>query len=135
MYHAYFVSPALQGVRNTVLATLYEDMVEDALAKALYPVSIAGYCYSFERVPRGMLLTLIGFSDRTEQVLTAVMDGVLQDFSGSGARFAVMKERLCRVLANTRKDPPDAHALRSLPCPSAPPPPPPLLTRCSGHEK
>ncbi len=99
--------------RDSVLADLYVDVVNDQLNEFSYPALLAGLDYQLYRHSRGFSVRMSGY-DEKQPLLLARLGAALRSPVISEARFAIAREELLRKLRNASKDTPYSQAMDEL---------------------
>ncbi len=101
----FFVDGAYRSPREAMLASLYEDVLDEGLNEVGYPIKEAGLGYGVETIKGGILLSLNGYSARMLDLLQFLVER-LQTVRIDERTFASLKEQQRRALVNERLDPP-----------------------------
>jgi secreted Zn-dependent insulinase-like peptidase len=96
--------------RHAVLTELFVELVKDELNEELYPAILAGLEYSIYKHVRGISIKISGYDEKQPELLQRVIDGMV-DLGIDAERFALIKTRLQRTLANKLEDPPYLQAI------------------------
>ncbi len=93
------------GRREQVVAINYLELVKEALNDSLYPARLAGMHYSLEAAPAGYLISIGGYSDKQQLLLSEVLEG-LMNAPVDRSRFVRQNARLVRYWRNQASEPP-----------------------------
>jgi secreted Zn-dependent insulinase-like peptidase len=107
------IDGGIASADDAVYASLYADLVEDALNAYAYPALLAGLAYDVSAGGRGFGIAIAGFDDKQPLLL----DAVLNEFATvdvDPAKFALYKDALARALDNVRTEPPYQQAMSTL---------------------
>lgn len=92
------------NLENAVLLRFYEACVNEALNETAYTASVAGLDFNLSAGLEGVVITLGGYDESAGRLLDRVA-GSLVEFELSDERFAAIKDRILREMANfTRAD-------------------------------
>ncbi|KAH8879202.1 peptidase M16 inactive domain-containing protein [Thozetella sp. PMI_491] len=98
-----FRSP-ITSPADAAKSRLFIDLVLDGLTECLYDATLAGFQYSLNMDPRGLVLKVSGYNDKLptllKHVLVQMRDQNIKD------RFAICKERLNRHYHNILRESP-----------------------------
>ena len=100
---------ANQTPRNTVLTELYVDMVNEQLSEFTYPAFLANLNYQLYKHVRGVTVRISGFEDKQPVLLKEILRTLTKPNIDS-EKFKLIKQRMMRQLANTRKARPSNQA-------------------------
>ncbi|SCU94449.1 LAME_0F07492g1_1 [Lachancea meyersii CBS 8951] len=87
------------SVVNSMLTTLYVDLVNDSLKDLEYDSQVASLHISFRKTNQGLDLSLSGYNQKIATLLTRYLQGV-SGFIPSESRFKIFKDRLVQKLNN-----------------------------------
>lgn len=87
------------SVLNSMLTTVYVQMVNDYLKDLQYDASCANLHLSFVKTNSGLDITISGFNDKLNILLTRFLEG-LKDFRPDRKRFEIFKEKSKQHLKN-----------------------------------
>jgi secreted Zn-dependent insulinase-like peptidase len=90
---------ALGSVETSVLLRFYEACVRETLNETAYTAREAGLNFSFNAALEGVQIAVDGYDESTTRLLEVVAANLV-DFKVSPERFAAIKDRLVRELAN-----------------------------------
>jgi insulysin len=90
---------SLASLETAVLLRFYEACVNESLNETVYPAREAGLNFSLTASLEGVQLAVDGYDDSTPRLLE-ILAANLVDFPLSEQRFAAVKDRLLRGLAN-----------------------------------
>jgi insulysin len=90
---------ALGSIETAVLLRFYEACVNEALNETAYTASEAGLHFSFTAGLEGVQMSLNGYDESIARLREAIAANLV-DFQVSPERFAALKDRLVRDLAN-----------------------------------
>ena len=90
---------SLGSVDTTVLLRFYEACVKEALNETAYTAREAGLNFSLTAGLEGVQISVDGYDESTTRLLEAIAANLV-DFKISPERFAAIKDRLIRELAN-----------------------------------
>jgi insulysin len=99
------VDGAYATPRRAMLASLYEDALDEALNEIGYPIKEAGLGYGIQDVKGGILLSLSGYSPRMLDLLQFLVER-LQRIDLDERTFASLKEQARRGIVNDRLEQP-----------------------------
>ena len=91
--------------RDHVLATLYSQLVADALNEWAYPAQLAGLAYRINQDPAGFSLSLGGYNQKQPELLAEVLKA-FRGLTVDAERFELYKARLAKQLRNFDKERP-----------------------------
>ncbi|ESO92600.1 hypothetical protein LOTGIDRAFT_233049 [Lottia gigantea] len=86
-------------IQNAVLCDLFINLLLQNLTETVYPAVIAGYEYSIEGFPTGVLITLSGFNHKLLLFLEALLNHIEQ-FSCTSELFDAVKIQLKKAYYN-----------------------------------
>jgi insulysin len=89
----------LASLETSVLLRFYEACVREALNETAYTASEAGLHFTFNAALEGVELAVDGYDASAPRLLDAIAANLV-DFSLPDERFAALKDRLLRELAN-----------------------------------
>ncbi len=90
---------SLGSVETSVLLRFYEACVNEALNETAYTAHEAGLNFTFNAALEGVQISVDGYDESTTRLLEAIAANLV-DFKVSPERFAAIKDRLLRELAN-----------------------------------
>ncbi len=90
---------ALGSIENAVLLRFYEASVKEVLNETAYTAHEAGLNFTFAASLEGVQIALDGYDESATRLLETIA-GNLVDFPLSAERFAALKDRIVRELAN-----------------------------------
>lgn len=90
---------ALASVNTAVLLRFYEACVKETLNETAYTAREAGLNFNFAAALEGVQISVDGYDESTTRLLEAIAANLV-DFKVSPERFAAIKDRLIRDLAN-----------------------------------
>ena len=90
---------ALGSVNTAVLLRFYEACVKEALNETAYTAREAGLDFNFSAALEGVQISVDGYDESTTRLLEAIAANLV-DFKVSPERFAAIKDKLIRELAN-----------------------------------
>ena len=103
-----------RGVRASALNHLLIAMISDRLNESSYPAAIAGLSYSLVPNSRGFDISVDGYDNKMQVLLSMVLDQIRQA-SVKSARFDSMKSEVLRQLQNAQQQPPFRRVMGQLP--------------------
>lgn len=89
------------SVKNCVEATLFTQLVEDALEEYSYDAALAGLQYSASLDTRGLCIKLSGYNEKLPVMLEQVVN-TMRDLDIQEDRFHIVHERLVRAYENSQ---------------------------------
>ncbi|RME73242.1 MAG: hypothetical protein D6781_00810, partial [Verrucomicrobia bacterium] len=89
----------MASLENAVLLDFYQACVGEALNEIAYTAGVAGLSFDLSADLEGVTLTVKGYNDKASDLLETVA-GALTHFELSEERFAAIKDRLLRQMAN-----------------------------------
>lgn len=84
---------------NSMLSTLYVQLVNDSLKDLQYDASCANSHVSFSKTNQGLDLTIYGFNDKLYTILKEFLYGI-QHFTPNETRFNIFKDKTIQNLQN-----------------------------------
>lgn len=90
---------------NSVLTTLYVELVNDHLKDLEYDAQVASLHVSFRKTNQGIDISLSGYNEKLTILLTRFLEGIC-NFSPSEERFKVFQRRVIQKLNNRMYDVP-----------------------------
>lgn len=99
--------------RDSDLAQLLVQTVQDQLDSFSYPAQLAGLSYEVHRHLRGITVSVSGYDEKIHVLLEKVLSALLHP-ELSGDQFQIHKQQLLDALGNARHDPPYQQALSRL---------------------
>ncbi|SCU84320.1 LAFA_0D09318g1_1 [Lachancea sp. 'fantastica'] len=87
------------SVINSMLTTLYVDLVNDFLKDLEYDSQVASLHISFRKTNQGLDLSLSGYNQKITTLLTRYLQGI-SEFSPSESRFKIFRDKLVQKLNN-----------------------------------
>ncbi|CAI4047023.1 hypothetical protein SKDZ_12G4150 [Saccharomyces kudriavzevii ZP591] len=87
------------SIINSMLSTLYIQMVNDALKDLQYDADCAGLRISFNKTNQGLDITASGYNEKLIILLTRFLQGVIS-FEPKKNRFEILKDKTIRHLKN-----------------------------------
>lgn len=84
---------------NSMLTTLYVQLVNDFLKNLQYDASCANLHLSFSKTNQGLNLTLHGFNEKLTTLLSKFFSGI-KDFKPTEEKFKLMKDKATQSLIN-----------------------------------
>ncbi len=103
----------LASAREAALATIYGQLVTDALNPYAYPAMLAGLSYQIDTTAAGLRISVAGFSDRQAVLLERVLDE-LTGLKLDPIRFEQTRDELIRQWQNFRFERPYLQAYAAL---------------------
>ncbi|MGE0624673.1 MAG: insulinase family protein [Pseudomonadales bacterium] len=103
----------LATARDVALASIYGQLVTDALNPYAYPAMLAGLSYQIDSTAAGLRVSVAGFSDRQSVLLERVLDE-LMGLKIDPARFEQTRDELVREWQNFRFERPYIQAYAAL---------------------
>ncbi|CCD27116.1 metalloendopeptidase NDAI_0J02240 [Naumovozyma dairenensis CBS 421] len=85
---------------NSMLTTLYVQMVNDSLKDLQYDASCANLHVSLSKTNQGLDISLSGFNDKLIILLTRFLQGI-KDFKPTSERFQIFKDKTIQHLKNS----------------------------------
>lgn len=93
-------SPIIDAsARTMAMASVYRELVEDALNEYAYNAEIAGLHYQLDSHGSGMDINLEGYNDKMPILLDKILTS-MRDLSVKQDRFGIIMERLLRAYRN-----------------------------------
>ncbi|AET38766.1 metalloendopeptidase Ecym_3273 [Eremothecium cymbalariae DBVPG len=99
VYVSFKLPHSYSSVVNSMLSTLYVEMVKDSLKDLLYNAECANFEVSFVKTNQGLDLSLTGYNDKMTLLLTSILEGI-RNFDPKKERFDVLQKLLCQKLYN-----------------------------------
>jgi insulysin len=90
---------------NSLKASLYTELVRDALEEYAYDAELAGLSYTVGGYPEGLEIQVAGYNDKLPVLLEKVLI-TMRDLVIKPDRFEIVKERLLRGTRNYDLQPP-----------------------------
>jgi insulysin len=90
---------SMGSLENAVLLRFYEACVKEALNETAYTAGEAGLDFSLAAALEGVDLSVSGYDESATRLLQTIADNLV-DFPLTEERFAAIKDRLVRELAN-----------------------------------
>ncbi|SCV05946.1 LANO_0H18668g1_1 [Lachancea nothofagi CBS 11611] len=87
------------SVVNSMLTTLYVDLVNDSLKDLEYDAQVANLHISFRKTNQGLDISLSGYNQKMAILLTRYLEGV-SNFKPSEDRFKIFQNKLIQKLNN-----------------------------------
>ncbi|MGH8020570.1 MAG: insulinase family protein [Opitutaceae bacterium] len=97
--HRLVLPRSMGALENSVLLRFYEVCVNEALNEIAYAASTAGLRLSLTAALEGVTISIDGYDESAGKLVEAVTANLI-DFELSEERFAAIKDRLVRELAN-----------------------------------
>ena len=85
--------------RTAVMATLYRELVEDALVEYSYDADISGLVYDFSNHSSGLSVSVQGYNDKLHVLLEKVLVQI-RDLDVREDRFKIIHDRISRGFRN-----------------------------------
>jgi insulysin len=85
--------------RTAVMATLYRELVEDALVEYSYDADISGLVYDFSNHSTGLSVSVQGYNDKLHVLLEKVLVQI-RDLDVQEDRFKIIHDRISRGFRN-----------------------------------
>ena len=93
------------SVVNSMLTSLYVDMIKDALVDLQYDASCADLRITLGKTNQGIDIQASGYNEKLTILLTRFLEGI-KSFQPKESRFNVIKNRLLQKLSNQQYDVP-----------------------------
>jgi insulysin len=75
---------------------MYCDLFRDSITEEVYDAELAGLQYSLEYAGDSITVGSVGYNDKLPR-LTEKMLGMMKAFKVDPARFAIIKDQVCRL--------------------------------------
>lgn len=95
----YTPDPRADATRSLVLHELTTRLIQDSLQEFAYPLSLAGLSFEFSPSSEGLVLTVSGYDDRIQRLMTDLGRAV-HGLEIDAGRFEVVREALVRDWRN-----------------------------------
>ncbi|MAM71046.1 MAG: peptidase M16 [Gammaproteobacteria bacterium] len=99
-FFLYAMTPLFSdSLENTILSSLAIRLLNDKLNEYEYPANLAGVYYQVSRRSRGFTLTLGGYDDKQDILLSEVLE-TLEEADFAEERFDIIRTEMIRTLQN-----------------------------------